>query len=130
MVRTAEIECQSQSGLHAPTAAEGQPGSATASQQRPSGGFGDRADVLGGQGRLYRADLGGTQHPGVNVYFSDIARKPVSTAFDEFAQQSPALLFFYPESYDRVSGLQGRVPVRLYDSVQPQDNTPLKCPQP
>jgi hypothetical protein len=56
--------------------------------------------------------------------------KPNSAAFDDFAQQSPALLFFYPESYDRVSGLEGRVPVRLYDAVQPQDNTPLKCAQP
>ena len=56
--------------------------------------------------------------------------KPYSNAFDEFAQQSPALLFFYPESYDHVSGLEGRVPVRLYDAVQPEENTPLKCGTP
>ena len=70
-------------------------------------------------------------YPKTQIATVDYLRlKPVSTAFDEFAQQSPALLFFYPESYDRVSGLQGRVPVRLYDAIQPEDNTPIKCPQP
>ena len=55
--------------------------------------------------------------------------KPDSAVFDDFAQAAPALLFFYPESYDHVTGLEGRVPVRLYDAVQPEDNTPLKCVQ-
>jgi hypothetical protein len=70
-------------------------------------------------------------YPKAQIATVDYLRlRPYSAAFDEFAQQSPALLFFYPESYDHVSGLEGRVPVRLYDAVQPEDNTPLKCVQP
>jgi hypothetical protein len=53
--------------------------------------------------------------------------KPESDAFDYFAQEAPAMLFFYPEFYDRLSGLEGRIPVRLYDAVRPEDNAPLKC---
>jgi hypothetical protein len=55
--------------------------------------------------------------------------KPESDAFDYFGQEAPGMLFFYPEFYDRLSGLEGRIPVRLYDSVRPQDNAPLKCLQ-
>jgi len=70
-------------------------------------------------------------YPKTQIATVDYLRlKPDSAAFDDFAQQSPALLFFYPESYDHVSGLEGRVPVRLYDAIQPEDNTPIKCPQP
>lgn len=70
-------------------------------------------------------------YPKAQIATVDYLRlKPDSAAFDDFAQQSPALLFFYPESYDRVSGLEGRVPVRLYDAVQPEDNAPRKCPTP
>lgn len=54
--------------------------------------------------------------------------KPDSTVFDYFTQEAPAMLFFYPESYDRLKGLEGRIPVRLYDAVRPEDNTQLKCP--
>lgn len=53
--------------------------------------------------------------------------KPNSDAFDYFTQEAPGLLFFYPEFYDRLKGLEGRVPVRLYDSVQPEDDAPLQC---
>jgi hypothetical protein len=53
--------------------------------------------------------------------------KPESDAFDYFAQEAPALLFFYPEFYDRLAGLEGRIPVRLYDAVRPEDDAPLKC---
>jgi hypothetical protein len=53
--------------------------------------------------------------------------KPDSDAFDYFTQAAPALLFFYPESYDRLKGLEGRIPVRLYDAAMPEDDTALKC---
>jgi len=55
--------------------------------------------------------------------------KPESDAFDYFAQEAPALLFFYPEFYDRLAGLEGRIPVRLYDAVRPEEDAPLKCLQ-
>jgi hypothetical protein len=53
--------------------------------------------------------------------------KPDSNAFDYFGQEAPGMLFFYPEFYDGLSGLEGRIPVRLYDAVRPQDDAPLKC---
>ena len=53
--------------------------------------------------------------------------KPDSAVFDYFTQEAPALLFFYPEFYDRLSGLEGRIPVRLYDATQPQDDSALRC---
>jgi hypothetical protein len=55
--------------------------------------------------------------------------KPASPAFDYFTQEAPALLFFYPEFYDRLAGLEGHVPVRLYDTLLHEDNAPLKCSQ-
>jgi hypothetical protein len=55
--------------------------------------------------------------------------KPASPAFDYFTQEAPALLFFYPEFYDRLAGLEGHVPVRLYDVLLHEDNAPLKCSQ-
>jgi len=55
--------------------------------------------------------------------------KPESDAFDYFAQEAPALLFFYPEFYDRLAGLEGRIPVRLFDAVRPEEDAPLKCLQ-
>ena len=53
--------------------------------------------------------------------------KPNSKVFDYFTQEAPALLFFYPEYYDRLSGLEGRIPVRLYDAVVPQNDSTLTC---
>jgi hypothetical protein len=53
--------------------------------------------------------------------------KPDSDVFDYFTQEAPALLFFYPDSYDRLSGLEGRIPVRLYEAVMPEDDAALKC---
>jgi hypothetical protein len=53
--------------------------------------------------------------------------KPESDAFDYFAQEAPALLFFYPEFYDRLFGLEGRIPVRLYDALLPEDDSVIKC---
>jgi hypothetical protein len=56
--------------------------------------------------------------------------KPDAFGFDYFTQEAPALLFFYPEFYDQLKGLEGRVPVRLYDAVQHEDNSPLPCARP
>jgi hypothetical protein len=53
--------------------------------------------------------------------------KPDSEVFDYFTQEAPALLFFYPEFYDRLKGLEGRIPVRLYDAVRAEDDAVLKC---
>jgi len=53
--------------------------------------------------------------------------KPASDAIDTFAQEGPAMLFFYPDFYDRLKGLEGRVPVRLYDALLPEDDAVLKC---
>jgi hypothetical protein len=53
--------------------------------------------------------------------------KPDSNVFDYFTQEAPALLFFYPDSYDRLKGLEGRIPVRLYDAAMREDNAPLRC---
>jgi hypothetical protein len=53
--------------------------------------------------------------------------KPNSDVFDYFTQEAPALLFFYPEFYDRLRGLEGKVPVRLYDALQPENDAPLHC---
>jgi len=53
--------------------------------------------------------------------------KPESDAFDNFAQEGPAMLFFYPEFYDRLKGLEGRIPVRLYDAVMREDDAILQC---
>jgi hypothetical protein len=53
--------------------------------------------------------------------------KPDSEVFDYFTQEAPALLFFYPEFYDRLKGLEGRIPVRLYDAVRPEDDSALQC---
>ena len=56
--------------------------------------------------------------------------KPDAFGFDYFTQEAPALLFFYPEFYDQLKGLEGRVPVRLYDAVRHEDNSPLPCARP
>jgi hypothetical protein len=53
--------------------------------------------------------------------------KPDANGFDYFAQEAPALLFFYPEFYDRLRGLEGKVPVRLYDALLPEDDAVLTC---
>lgn len=55
--------------------------------------------------------------------------KPDSVAFDYFAQEAPAMLFFYPDFYDRLKGLEGKVPVRLYNALQPENDAPLGCLQ-
>jgi len=56
--------------------------------------------------------------------------KPNSDAFDYFTQEAPALLFFYPEFYDRLAGMEGEVPVCLYDALQPESSVLLTCSRP
>jgi hypothetical protein len=34
--------------------------------------------------------------------------------------EAPESLFFYPEFYYRLAGLEGRIPVRLYDASVPE----------
>lgn len=53
--------------------------------------------------------------------------KPESDAFDYFSQESPVLLFFDPEFYYRAMGLEGRIPVRLYDGTKPETDAAPKC---
>ena len=53
--------------------------------------------------------------------------KPDADGFDYFTQAAPALLFFYPDSYDRLKNDEGRIPVRLYDAVQKEDDAALQC---
>jgi hypothetical protein len=50
--------------------------------------------------------------------------KPESDGFDYFSQEAPGLLFFYPEFYSRLIGLEGRIAVRLYDATKPQADAP------
>lgn len=53
--------------------------------------------------------------------------KPESDAFDYVSQEAPALLFLDPEFYYRVVGLEGRIPVRLYDSDKPMTFQAPQC---
>ncbi len=53
--------------------------------------------------------------------------RPESDGFDYFSQEAPGLLFFQPEFYSRLIGLEGRIPVRLYDAKRPQATARPKC---
>ncbi len=55
--------------------------------------------------------------------------KPESDNLDYFAQEAPFLLFFDPGFYYRLAGLEGRIPVRLYDSSRPESIAAPKCLQ-
>jgi len=50
--------------------------------------------------------------------------KPETDTWDNFSQEAPFLLFFLPETYYRLMGLEGRIPVRLYDSSQAESVSP------
>jgi hypothetical protein len=49
--------------------------------------------------------------------------KPATDGFNLALEEAPWALIFYPEFYYRAGGLEGRIPVRLYDVSQPQDET-------
>jgi hypothetical protein len=93
--------------------------------------FKDRPLLVTTDGMVFKRFLWMTKRIGKDqiVTVDYLRMKPESDAFDYFAQEAPALLFFYPEFYDRLAGLEGRIPVRLYDAVRPQDDAPLKCLQ-
>lgn len=68
------------------------------------------------------------RYPKAQIVTVDYYRvKPDSAVFDYFTQTAPALLFFYPDFYDRLAGLDGRVPVRLYNAILPEDDSQLQC---
>jgi small nuclear ribonucleoprotein (snRNP)-like protein len=46
--------------------------------------------------------------------------RPESDGFDFMLEEAPYMTLFYPEFYYRTLGLEGRVPVRLYDISKPQ----------
>jgi hypothetical protein len=56
--------------------------------------------------------------------------KPPSDGFEAFQDEAPYLLFLYPEFYYRAVGLEGRIPVRLYDASQLEDDSQPKCRAP
>lgn len=91
----------------------------------------DRPLRVSADGMVFKRFQWMTRRIGKNqiVTVDYLRMKPESNAFDYFAQEAPAMLFFYPESYDGLAGLEGRIPVRLYDAVRPQDDAPLKCLQ-
>lgn len=53
--------------------------------------------------------------------------KPETDNFDFVLEEAPWAIIFYPEFYSRTAGLEGRIPVRLYDASKPEDNRTLDC---
>jgi hypothetical protein len=48
--------------------------------------------------------------------------KPATDNFLFVLEEAPWALIFYPELYSRMVGLEGRLPVRLYDASKPEDD--------
>lgn len=69
------------------------------------------------------------QKPEINAV-EYLRARPPSDTFQASLEEAPYLLLFYPEFYYRAAGLEGKIPVRLYDASRPEDNTELKCPAP
>lgn len=64
-----------------------------------------------------------------NISSVDYLRlKPETDNFDFLSEEAPFLLLFNAETYYRAAGLEGRIPVRLYDASKPEDNSHL-CTQ-
>jgi hypothetical protein len=53
--------------------------------------------------------------------------KPADDTYDYFVKEGPELLFLFPETYYRLMGLEGRVPVRLFDASKPEAGAVLQC---
>jgi len=71
-----------------------------------------------------------TQYLKAEIISVDYLRvKPESDGWDYFAQESPELLFVFPETYYRLIGLEGTIPVRLYDASIPEDHAAPRCPR-
>ena len=53
--------------------------------------------------------------------------KPPTDSWDYLDTESPELLFFLPETYYRLLGLEGTVRVRLFDASKPEAHAPVPC---
>ena len=49
--------------------------------------------------------------------------KPATDNFLFVLEEAPWALVFYPELYGRMVGLEGRIPVRIYDVSKPEDDS-------
>ena len=71
-----------------------------------------------------------TVYPKPNIATVTYLRvKPETDNLDYLSQEAPFLLFFDPEFYSRTMRLEGRIPVLLYDSSLPENDTALQCPR-
>jgi hypothetical protein len=69
-----------------------------------------------------------TEYSKAEIIAVDYLRvKPRTDTWGYFAQESPELLFLFPETYYRLLGLEGRVPVRLFDASKPEAGALLQC---
>lgn len=53
--------------------------------------------------------------------------EPPTDSWGYFETESPELLFFLPETYLRLMGLEGTVRVRLFDASKPEENEHVQC---
>lgn len=53
--------------------------------------------------------------------------KPPTDSWDYLGTESPELLFFLPETYYRIMGLEGTVRVRLFDASKPEEDGHIQC---
>lgn len=80
----------------------------------------------GSAGITIRHGLTTSNLPKSEVSTVDYLRwKPASDGFNLALEEAPWALIFYPEFYGRAAGVEGRVPVRLYDSSEPEDDSKL-----
>ena len=56
-----------------------------------------------------------------------LRKRPATDNFEFVLEEAPWAIIFYPEFYSRVTGLEGRIPVRLYDSSKPETKLPPHC---
>jgi hypothetical protein len=69
-----------------------------------------------------------TEYSKAEIIAVDYLRVKLETdTWGYFAQESPKLLFLFPETYYRLMGLEGRVPVRLFDASKPEAGAVLQC---
>jgi hypothetical protein len=69
-----------------------------------------------------------TEYSKAEIITIDYLRvKPGTDGWGYFAQESPELLFLFPETYFRLMGPEGTVPVRLFDASKPDVGAILQC---
>ncbi len=77
---------------------------------------------------ILKHGLAATRYSKSDIATVDYVRvKPPSDGFDYLAQESPEVLWFDPEAYARLLGLEGTIIVSLYDSNQPENSSPPTC---